>query len=255
MKKHILLLSIPLILLQWACSSCKEEKDIWEDFPEHQEKTEDNTKGKEGTTEVQDEEKPEVKVTSLFTEEEMKRANTAAEADYMTQEEKEMLKMCNLARIDGKRFAQEYLQPYFKGKTSEYIESLYRDLEGIKNKTLLLPAKELYGTASNHAEDMGTNHFFSHNSSNGATSSDRLRGIIPNAIATAENIAAKSSATNAALEFLVQLLVDENLENLGHRKAILGLQSKEYNRIGVVIRKYDGWKYKYFCVQDFAHVR
>ena len=255
MKKHILLLSIPLLLLQWACSSCKEEIDIWEDFPEHQEKTEDNTKEKKETTDVQDEKKTEVKVVSLFTEEEIKRANTGAVADYMTKEEKEMLKLCNLARIDGKRFAQEYIRPFLKGKTSDYIESLYRDLDGIKNKTLLQPAKELYETATKHAEDMGTNHFFSHTSSNGATSSDRLRGILPNAVATAENIAAKSSSTDAALEFLVQLLVDENLENLGHRKAILGLQSKEYNRIGIAIRKYDGWKYKYFCVQDFAHVR
>jgi uncharacterized protein YkwD len=182
--------------------------------------------------------------SSLFSDAEIAACNTAAGVSYLSDEEKNVILYCNLARLDGSRFAKEYVKPYLKGKTSSAINSLYADLAKSKNIPALKPLEEFCSTAASHAEDMGNSGMTGHNSSDGRSMSDRLWGSYPKAGNIAENC---SYGYSDALGIVIQLLVDEGLNPPGHRKNIL---NTKYKLIGVAIRPHKKWRYN--CVQDFA---
>ena len=258
MKKNIflklsILFSVCLCISLFCCR--EDETDI--DSDNRNEKVHndtDNQGNEQGNEQGSKEDKTPSQETHLFTEEEMAYANTAAHEDYMSDDEKRMILLCNLARLDGKRFAQEYLTPYLKQKgiDNQYTQSLYSDLEKTKNMPMFTPLKELYDAATYHAEEMIANKQFSHNSPNGESFSTRIKRFVKNTQYVSENISARTSTKDAALDFLVQFLVDENSSELGHRKAIIGQEGRIADKIGVSIKTNSTWEYKYVCVQDFV---
>lgn len=235
MKLKIIIFSVVFFALGFSCFAC----DIFEDG-----KTEDGTITENGTDPATETETENTESSSLFTDAEIKAANTAANVDYLTDEEKKVILLCNLARLDGSRFAKEYVKPHLKGKTSSAINSLYSDLSAVKNRQMFLPKEELCKSAAYHAEDMGKSGRTGHNSSDGTSMSDRLWSYNPDAMKIAENC---SYGPSEALAIVVQLLVDEGLTPPGHRNTIL---SAEYKVIGVAIRQHKSWRYN--CVQDFS---
>lgn len=252
MKKNRLIQIILLMsLFLFLGTSCHE--DLLENDHSTQHDDEGNSGNKENEQGKTDDKTPQ-KETHLFTEEEIAYANTAAHEDYMTDDEKRMILLCNLARLDGKRFADEYLTPYLKQKRidNQYTQSLYHDLENTKNMPMFTPLKELYDAATYHAEEMIANKQFSHNSPNGESFSTRIKRFVKNTQYVSENISARTSTKDAALDFLIQFLVDENSSELGHRKAIIGQEGRIADKIGVSIKANSSWEYKYVCVQDFV---
>jgi len=253
MKKHILLLSLTCLLFQGIGVSCFEE-DWDDDYTNPQEnKDKERLPENKDKDEEPSKEKEEPKVIHLFTDEEMKYANTAADADYMSVDEKRMILLCNLARLDGDRFAQEYLTPYLKGETNKNIQSLYEDLKNTRDLSMFAPLRELQQAAAYHMQEMIESQKFEHNSPNGDSPATRIKKFVQNVRATSENIGARSSSSeDLALDFTIQLLVDNGVESLGHRKAILGQGDIIYDKIGVALGKGPVSGYNYVCVQDFV---
>jgi len=71
----------------------------------------------------------------------IEKANTAKNTSYYTEQEKEIVLLMNLARIDGKLFASTFLNHYIQSNgisKSSYVTSLYRDLKSVRNLPVLL---------------------------------------------------------------------------------------------------------------------
>ena len=176
-----------------------------------------------------------------FSDAEIAKANTAADIKSLSQMEKDIILYCNLARLDGTKFWAAYSKQ-IKGSAA-YVSSLETDLKAVKDRAMLVPEKSLMEASAAHANDMSANNFFSHTSSDGTGFSTRVRSYYGgNAIA--ENI---SAGVDNALGVVLQLLLDDNTESLGHRKNILGAQ---YVAIGVKTATHQQWRT--VTVQDFG---
>jgi len=171
------------------------------------------------------------------------KANTAKNVSYLTDQEKRVIYLCNLARLDGKLFSETYLKDYNSNKSNSYVKSLYSDLAEIKNLPVLLPSENLTKAARYHAIDMGDNGKTGHNSSDGTRFATRVRSYSKGGY-IAENC---SYGYNDALNIVMQLLIDDGVPSLGHRINIL---STNYTAVGVAIEPHTG--YSYNCVMDFS---
>ena len=183
---------------------------------------------------------------------ELAKANTAKDAGYLTAEEKKTIMLVNLARMNGQKYLQTYFQEYIKttpyeemsNSSNKYMVSLKVDLDKTRNLPMLLPDEGLFKAARYHAKDAGKNGIIGHTSSNGTTMSKRLPKYVKGWNRIAENC---SYGYDEAVNIVGQLLLDNDVPSLGHRKSIL---SKELELIGVAIAPHT--KYKFNCVMDFC---
>jgi uncharacterized protein YkwD len=174
------------------------------------------------------------------------KANTAASVTYLTPEEKKVLLLMNLARMDGKGFVKNVLAPYVKehGKSdNEYLSSLYTDLKKLPRLAPLLPNDRLSKSAAYHAKDMGITGMTGHDSSDGTECFVRIHKYVRRGY-MGENC---SYGYGDAVGIVLQLLIDDGIASLGHRKAIL---SPNFKRVGLSIKPHK--VYRFNCVQDFA---
>src|SRR6185436_20785772 len=84
-------------------------------------------------------------------------ANTGVNVTYLTDEEKKVLLLTNLARMDGVAFIKNVLDPYVKENSppdNDYLKSLYTDLRAVKGLGALAPIEKLCQSADYHANDM-----------------------------------------------------------------------------------------------------
>ena len=175
------------------------------------------------------------------------KANVAQDLDYLTKEEKRVVYLTNLARLDGALFAKTYLAKHIQSKnlnkSNDAISGLIEDLNKTKLDAVLTPTPKLSKASKFHAKDSGEAGYVGHDSTDGTPFSKRLRGYgIKGAIA--ENC---SYGYQKAEEILMQLLIDENVPSRGHRKNIL---NPSYKYLGVAIHKHTKWSFT--CVQDFS---
>lgn len=186
---------------------------------------------------------PQVYIDQYFSQELQDKANTAKDVSYLTDEEKKVIFLCNLARLDGKKFADALFDDLRDSKNS-YEKSLVETLDTTKNLPMLKPNEQLCKAAAFHAEDIGANGLVQHNSSDGTPTFTRIAKYYKGT-AMGENI---SSGYKEAIFIMCQLLIDDGVPSLGHRKNIL---SRLYTKIGTAIRPHK--KYDYCCVQDFSN--
>ncbi|MES2733196.1 MAG: CAP domain-containing protein [Bacteroidota bacterium] len=187
-----------------------------------------------------------------FTEAQLAEANTAKAVSYLSEEEKQVVFLTNLARLDGALFAQTYLQAYLQQKQkkeSKYVQSLVAELKKVKNLPMLHPHEKLYQSAIFHAQDMGKKGLMSHDSSDGTDFFTRIKNFLkpPGNYRIAENCAYGFSK---ATDIVMQLLIDEGIPALGHRNNML---SAKFDLVGVSIQPHK--TYRYNCVQDFATLK
>lgn len=109
---------------------------------------------------------------------------------------------------------------------------------------MLKPDEGLFKAARYHAKDTGKNGLVGHTSSNGQSFSKRLPKYVKDWSQLAENC---SYGYQDAVSIVGQLLLDENVPSLGHRKSIL---NPKLEFIGVSIQPHTG--YNYNCVMDFC---
>ena len=187
----------------------------------------------------------------LWSAEELAMANTAKNADYLTDEEKKTIMLVNLARLNGKKYLQTYFQEYNQtpyldmgSSKNKYMVSLKADMDKAKNLPMLMPDQGLYKAAKYHARDSGKNGIVGHTSSNGTSFSKRLPKYVEGWNKIAENC---SYGYEDAASIVGQLLLDEDVPSLGHRKSIL---NTELEFIGVSIAPHS--QYRFNCVMDFC---
>ena len=189
--------------------------------------------------------------TQTWSKAEIEKANTAKDAKYLTEEEKKTIMLVNLARMDGKRYLQTYFQEYnntaynkMASAGSSYMRSLKKDMDKIKNLSMLQPDEGLYKASKFHAKDSGKNGLVGHTSSDGTSFGKRLPKYVEGWNRLAENC---SYGYEDAVSIVGQLLLDEDVPSLGHRKSIL---NEELEYIGVSIAPHT--QYRFNCVMDFC---
>lgn len=200
--------------------------------------------------------------TDGWTKEELRMANTAGNADYLTGEEKDMVIYMNLVRMDGERFFNTFLQDFIDAhneqmkqysnyerlkidRKDKYYLSLKNDLKNIKLLPVFWPDEALSQVAKLHAKDLGRNNFAKHNSSDGRTPKDRIGKLYPKR-SSGENLAFGFSS---GLGNICLLLIDKGVPDLGHRKLILNT-SYQLNTVGLSIQPHK--TYRYCAVIDFV---
>lgn len=175
----------------------------------------------------------------------MDKANTAKNADYMTAVEKEVIYLCNLARLNGKLFADTYLKQYLEEgivEKSTYTGSLIADLRKVKKLEPLLPQKDLFECAKSHAVESGTKGTIGHQNF-----TKRFKKYASRYVETGENC---DYGSNEAIDIVMSLLIDEDVPDKGHRKNIL---DPTFKSVGVSLQshKKEDWN----CVMDFGDLK
>ena len=155
----------------------------------------------------------------------------------------EVVLYCNLARADGKKFVEFILKPYLEdtGDTtySEYLQSLIIQLNRQRELPMLKHDLWLEMMAKSYALRAGKR---------GITGHDRFDQRF-----ALLRILRKTCGENCSygienpVEVVIQLLVDEGIKNLGHRRNIL---SPDFKLIGVGFAKHSN--YDINCVQEFS---
>ena len=180
-------------------------------------------------------------LTKWYTEAEIAAANTAVNTTYLQAEERAVVLYSNLARLYPKKFAQ-HLKTYVAGLepdsraeylNSDYYKSLLTDLATREPALPFYPDKVMYDYATCWAEESGLA---------GVTGHKRI--TCPDG-PFAENC---SYGPKTGFDIVVQLLVDDGVESLGHRLNIL---STFYSSMGVAIRPHKD--FDNVTVQDFGH--
>ncbi|SMC97660.1 CAP domain-containing protein [Pedobacter nyackensis] len=200
--------------------------------------------------------------SSGWTKDELRAANTAGNADYLTGEEKDIVMYINLARMDGERFFNTFLQDFIDdhnqrmqkysnyerlkiSRTSSYYRSLKNDLKNIRLLPVFYPDEALSQVAWQHAKELNKKNYASHSSMDGRSPKDRIGKIYPK----------KSSGENLAFGFstglgnVCMLLLDKGVPDLGHRKLLLNT-SYQLNTVGVSIQPHK--TYQHCAVMDFV---
>jgi uncharacterized protein YkwD len=172
--------------------------------------------------------------------------NSARKASYnplCSKKSSEVVFICNLARVDGKRFVETILSPYmeFTEDTaySEYMQSLIVQLNNQGKLPLLKHCLHLEMMAKSYAKRAGKNGIVGHDKIAERFSLFRILGK-----PYGENC---SYGEETPIGVVIQLLVDEGIKNLGHRRNIL---SPDFKRIGVGFAKHSN--YDINCVQEFS---
>jgi uncharacterized protein YkwD len=179
---------------------------------------------------------------SKWTEEMKAKANTAAKANYMTEEEKQVIFLCNLARLDGKLFADTWVKKYYDDngvKKSSYTTSLIKDLGKVKGLAMLQPSESLFNAAKEHAVTNGKKGKEGHQNF-----SKRFKKYEAKYNPIGENC---DYGNSKAINIVMSLLIDEGISDKGHRKNIL---HKQYTHVGVSIQEHK--EYNWNCVMDFG---
>jgi len=170
---------------------------------------------------------------------EWRKANTARFSFYMCRQMRESIRLMNLARINGPKFSEIYVEP-ITDKTG-YEESLIKMLNKSNAKTVLRPSVNMYGAASVHAFFSGIEGTEGHSGFNFRMFMVQLFNWGKE---TGENC---DYGSKKALNIVMDLLIDRGVPDLGHRKNIL---NPDFNRIGG--SRFLHTKYTWNAVYDFS---
>ena len=156
-------------------------------------------------------------------------ANSAMNEDYLTAEEKKIYYYLNLARMNPKLFADTYLG-HLRNSRDAYESSLFSELQHLKPMPVLKPDRKLYESAKCHATESGESGYVGHSRRKCA------RYFMGECI---------QYGLSDALQIISDLLIDQGVSSLGHRKICLG----SYTELGVSIQPHKS--YGVNTVMDF----
>jgi len=169
--------------------------------------------------------------------------NTAADSEYLNEEEKKVILFMNMARHDGPLFAKTFLTAYMQENQLErnsYTKSLQKDLKKINELVALIPEEDLIAIAQGHAQKSGEKGTTGH--------SDFKKRFEPYMGKPYNHVGENCSyGYEQAIDIVISLLIDEGIKSLGHRNNIL---APAFNSIGVAIRPHKN--YRTNCVMDFG---
>lgn len=183
--------------------------------------------------------------------------NTAKNAKYMQQDEKDMIYEINRLRSDPPRYAKLFVAIQLKnalqvfkeeGKgdssysvTTSYrdniitgvdtnwhfsneeelhaLQTLYDTLMNLKPLSILLPDEGIYKACIKHAKNRAPTGTFDHMGTDGTWPWDRIRKYSPTMADGGENLAYNGEAPVRII--VMQLLNDANINGYGHRYTLL----------------------------------
>lgn len=135
--------------------------------------------------------------------------------------EQESFYWINLLRKDPAAFSQNYLEPFveqFPELKDSYVKSLKKELRESPPLGMIAPSSTVQKESDRHAVDLAKRlKRISHESSNGRSFSQRMADAGIKRCA-GENV---FEGEADALQALLLLLIDQDVPNLGHRKALL----------------------------------
>ena len=158
--------------------------------------------------------------------------NTAINADYLSTEEKEMIYVTNMMRMDPQLFGNTVVKqfPDKEGvlyyKTLTEYKSLLKDLAKSKPLPLLYPDKRASESAKCHAISSGEKSYVGHVRQN-----EKCKKI------KFYDAECCDYGRYFPLDILIGQLVDEGVEGLGHRYAFLTM----FTKLGVSIQPHKGY--------------
>ena len=166
---------------------------------------------------------------SLFSKEPYSPLNTAGSEFYLSEEEKMLVALCNLARHDGTAFIREILLPAGIDTSQTDLKPMVARLRKTKNIQALMPAYSLHKTALLHARDMGMKGDSGHIGSDGKSFIERISQYFPNHAGFAENF---HLGSGNAIDIVIAFLSG------GNEKQVYGdnILSPNLHYIGVSIQ-------------------
>lgn len=170
------------------------------------------------------------------------KCNTAANAGYMSANERELIYILNLARINPSLFAGTVVKNYPEksGKgylvNSDYYKSLLDTMKKMKPVNLLQPDSLCYTSAFCHAVSAGNAAYSGHDRQTDDCKEKRNF-----------NGECCDYGNEKPLDIVLSLLIDNWVPSLGHRWICLN----SYKRIGVSIQPHKG--YRHNAVLDFHY--
>ena len=187
--------------------------------------------------------------------------NTAANVNYLTPLEKEIIHEINRLRADPAGYAKAYLEPlqknykknilYYPGDqplmTREGVSPLLeciRELKRQKPLPLVYPSAGLSKAADDHVRDQSRTGKTGHRGSDRSDARTRIERYGKWKERLAENIA---YGGKTARQVVIYLLIDDGVSDRGHRKTFL---NPGYRRVGVATGTHP--EYKTMTVMDFA---
>ncbi|MEI9943724.1 MAG: hypothetical protein WDN26_05830 [Chitinophagaceae bacterium] len=161
------------------------------------------------------------------------KCNTAASASYMSQPEKEMVWILNMARLNPslflstvvKKYPQQTDKPWLKN-VDEY-KSLLDTMGGLKALPILFPDSLCWASAECHAIESGKKGYVGHTRQ--STSCNKLKRFYGECC---------DYSNGDPLDMLMNLLIDQGVPSLGHRYICLGYY---YNKIGISIQPHTAY--------------
>ncbi|MCT4637576.1 MAG: CAP domain-containing protein [Bacteroidales bacterium] len=164
----------------------------------------------------------------------------------------------NFARTNPSGYAAEVLKPYYdKGQDN----GAYNDLKSRNSVGALVGNKTLEAIADKYAKFLAENNKMGHNE-NGSPAERAVAGGYN--YWSGENLAAGYTSGNAATdiknantnpeksarEFVAQLIIDEGVASLGHRKNIM---SSTHKVMAVGFYRSESSSYRNYVVQEFGY--
>ncbi len=175
-----------------------------------------------------------------WTAKEIKTSITTTNASYLSETEKEIIILANLARINPKLFSKTFLLQYITDNNlleNTYVKSLRKTLKRMKRKHTFIPDEVMFNLAKSHAVWSGKKGRIGHQNFSKRSKKSGYNYF-------AENC---QYGYNTSLEIYFELLIDDGIPSLGHRENFLSPNTKY---IGVSIQPHK--KYDYNCVIDFG---
>ena len=186
-------------------------------------------------------------ILSGWTTEEQLKARSNGSSSQMSDIEKDVLYYINLARINPSKFEKEVLIPHLKKGnkyTKTYVRSLKKDLKNTSPLTALKYTEKLFDFAKHHARTTGKVGKVGHRSVTFKSYDNRTKKLLKTYTSVGENI---QYGYNNAQHIVLDLLIDDGVKGVGHRKNIL---NKKFKHVGISIQPHK--KYTYNCVIEFG---
>ena len=184
--------------------------------------------------------------------------DTARNVSYMTEIEKDVVLEMNMARSNPKKYAEMYIQPRIKNFNGKRYDNYIMTNEGAaavndcinfmnsqKSLSPLKPSKGLSQAAKDHASTQSKTNQTGHYGVDGSDPFERMEKYGSFKSTAGENI---DYGATSAREIVVSLLIDDGVQNRGHRKNIL---NESFGSVGVGYANQHK-TYGSECVIDFA---
>jgi uncharacterized protein YkwD len=176
-----------------------------------------------------------------WTQEVTVKSKTADTLTYLSSTEKEVVFYMNLVRTNPKLFAETFLQKYIDENNLQgtYVNSLLQELMVAKPLPALKFKKDLYNCAKTHATVSGESGKIGH-----FDFSKRFKTYAPRYMTRGENC---TYGIKGSLKNVLDLLIDQNISDLGHRKNIM---DADFKYVGISFQAHKA--YKVCMVMDFG---